>query len=75
MPKTNQTPRIQPSSNAENLGDHFRNNKVASDGRKLEDADYVGARQPDSDADVEAEEANADPEPNPPAKGEKEPRH
>ncbi len=75
MPKSNQTPRIQPSSNAENLGDQNRDNKSASDGRKLEDAEYVGARSPDSDADVEAEESNPDPDPNPPAKGEKEPRH
>lgn len=75
MPKTNHTPRLQPSSNAENLGDQFRDKKIASDGRKLEDEEHVGARQPDSDADVEAEQANADPEPVPPAKGEKEPRH
>jgi hypothetical protein len=72
MPKS---PKIQPSSNAENLGDHVRDNRMASDGRKLEDEDHVGARSPDSDADVEAEEANADPQPDPPAKGEKEPRH
>lgn len=72
MPKS---PKIQPSSNAENLGDNVRANKTASDGRKLEDEAHVGARSPDSDADVEAAEANPDPAPNPPAKGEKEPRH
>lgn len=75
MPKSTQTPRLQPSSNAENLRDQYRDNKMASDGRKLEDEEHVGARSPDADADEESDDANADSQPDPPAKGEKEPRH
>ncbi len=54
----------EPSVNDEKLSDHDPRNMFASDGRKLEEAEFVGSHSPDSDADPDAE-----------ADAEKQPRH
>jgi len=56
MPKSSKprrTPMTEPSSNDEKLSDRAPDNLFTSDGRKLEDAEFVGSPSPDTDADTE----------------------
>ena len=43
----------EPSANDEKLSDHDPRNVFTSDGRKLEDSEFVGAPTPDTDAEAE----------------------
>ena len=45
----------EPSANDEKLSDHDPRNVFASDGRKLEDSEFVGSPSPDTDAESERE--------------------
>ncbi len=51
--KPRRTPMTEPSANNENLGDHDPRNLFTSDGRKLEDSEFVGSPAPDTDAESE----------------------
>lgn len=57
MPKTKprRTPMTEPSANNEKLSDHDPRNVFTSDGRKLEDSEFVGWHSPDTDAETEKE--------------------
>lgn len=55
MPKSSKprrTPMTEPSANDEKLSDHDPDNLFTSDGRKLEDSEFVGSPAPDTDADT-----------------------
>lgn len=45
----------EPSANNEKLSDHDPRNVFTSDGRKLEDSEFVGWHSPDTDAETEKE--------------------
>jgi len=45
----------EPSVNDEKLSDHDPRNKFASDGRKLEESEFVGSHSPDTDAEPDKE--------------------
>jgi hypothetical protein len=56
MPKTSKprrTPITEPSANDEKLSDHDPRNVFTSDGRKLEDTEFVGSPAPDTDPEPE----------------------
>lgn len=58
MPKISRprrTPMTEPSANDERLSDHDPRNVFASDGRKLEDSEFVGSPSPDADAEPDSE--------------------
>lgn len=54
-PKRRRKPMTEPSANDEMLSDHDPRNVFASDGRKLEDSEFVGSPSPDTDAESERE--------------------
>jgi hypothetical protein len=59
MPKSKprRTPMTEPSANDEKLSDHDPRTVFASDGRKLEESEFVGSPAPDTDPDPDKEPA------------------
>ncbi len=51
--KPRRTPMTEPFANDEKLWDRAPDNLFTSDGRKLEDSEFVGSPTPDADPDTD----------------------